>query len=63
MLSGWWWIAARRTGDRLYLFAYLAMNLAPFAVIVASERANPEIGDDIAGLSGLARRSPWLAGR
>ena len=37
----------------LYLFAYLAMNLAPFAVIVASERANPEIGDDIAGLSGL----------
>jgi NADH-quinone oxidoreductase subunit N len=46
----------------LYLFAYLAMNLAPFAVVVASERANPEMGDDIAGLSGLAARSPWLAG-
>src|SRR5438270_9421059 len=46
----------------LYLFAYTAMNLAPFAVIAASERAHPEIGDDIAGLSGLAARSPWLAG-
>ena len=46
----------------LYLFAYTAMNLAPFAVIVASERSNPEIGDDIGGLSGLAARSPWLAG-
>jgi NADH-quinone oxidoreductase subunit N len=46
----------------LYLFAYLAMNLAPFAVVVASERAHPEIRDDIAGLSGLAARSPWLAG-
>jgi NADH-quinone oxidoreductase subunit N len=45
----------------LYLFAYLAMNLAPFAVIVASERASPEVGDDIAGLAGLARRSPLLA--
>jgi NADH-quinone oxidoreductase subunit N len=46
----------------LYLFAYTAMNLAPFAVIVASERANPEVGDDISGLAGLSRRSPWLAG-
>jgi NADH-quinone oxidoreductase subunit N len=46
----------------LYVFAYLAMNLAPFAVVVASERANPELGDDIAGLSGLAARNPWLAG-
>ena len=39
----------------------MAMNLAPFAVIVASERANPEVGDDISGLAGLSRRSPWLA--
>jgi NADH-quinone oxidoreductase subunit N len=46
----------------LYLFAYMAMNLAPFAVIVASERANPETGDDIGGLSGFGARSPWLAG-
>ena len=45
----------------LYLFAYMAMNLAPFAVIVASERANSEVGDDISGLAGLSRRSPWLA--
>jgi NADH-quinone oxidoreductase subunit N len=46
----------------LYLLAYLGMNLAPFAVIVASERSNPELGDDIAGLSGLGSRNPWLAG-
>jgi NADH-quinone oxidoreductase subunit N len=45
-----------------YLFGYLVMNLAPFAVIVASERASPELGDDISGLSGLASRKPWLAG-
>jgi NADH-quinone oxidoreductase subunit N len=45
----------------LYLFAYLAMNLAPFAVIVAQERERPEIGDDIAGLAGLGARNPWLA--
>src|SRR5205085_5514430 len=46
----------------LYLFAYLAMNLAPFAVVTASERADPAVGDGIAGLAGLARRQPWLAG-
>jgi NADH-quinone oxidoreductase subunit N len=46
----------------LYLFAYLAMNLAPFAVVTASERADPAVGDGIAGLSGLAARQPWLAG-
>ena len=45
----------------LYLFAYLGMNLAPFAVIVAVERERPEIGDDIAGLAGLATRVPMLA--
>jgi NADH-quinone oxidoreductase subunit N len=45
----------------LYLLAYLAMNLAPFAVIVASEQTNPELGDDISALAGLARRNPWLA--
>jgi NADH-quinone oxidoreductase subunit N len=45
----------------LYLLAYVAMNLAPFAVIVASEQANPEKGDDISGLAGLASRNPWLA--
>ena len=45
----------------LYLFAYLGMNLAPFAVIVAAERERPELGDDIAALSGLGARDPWLA--
>jgi NADH-quinone oxidoreductase subunit N len=45
----------------LYLFAYLAMNLAPFAVIVAQERERPETGDDVAGLAGLGARNPWLA--
>jgi NADH-quinone oxidoreductase subunit N len=45
----------------LYLFAYLAMNFAPFAVVVAAERERPELGDDIAGLSGLGARDPWLA--
>jgi NADH-quinone oxidoreductase subunit N len=45
----------------LYLLAYLAMNLAPFAVTVAMERERPELGDDITGLSGLGARNPWLA--
>jgi NADH-quinone oxidoreductase subunit N len=45
----------------LYLFAYLGMNLAPFAVIIAAERERPEFGDDISGLSGLGARDPWLA--
>jgi NADH-quinone oxidoreductase subunit N len=45
----------------LYLLAYLAMNLAPFAVVIASERSHPEIGDDISGLAGLAARNQWLA--
>jgi NADH-quinone oxidoreductase subunit N len=44
-----------------YLLAYLAMNLAAFAVIVAIERERPDLGDDIAGLSGLGGRNPWLA--
>jgi NADH-quinone oxidoreductase subunit N len=45
----------------LYLFFYLAMNLAPFAVMIASERERPEHGDDISGLAGLGARNPWLA--
>ena len=45
----------------LYLLAYLAMNLAPFAVIVAVERERPDLRDDITGLSGLGARNPWLA--
>src|SRR5207302_5661658 len=45
----------------LYLFAYLGMNLAAFAVIIATERERPEIGDDIVGLAGLGARAPRLA--
>jgi NADH-quinone oxidoreductase subunit N len=44
-----------------YLFAYLAMNMAAFAVVVAVERQRPELGDDIANLSGLGGQDPWLA--
>ena len=44
----------------LYLIAYLFMNMAAFAVIVArgAERAD---GDDLSGLAGLGARNPWLA--
>jgi NADH-quinone oxidoreductase subunit N len=44
----------------LYLMAYLAMNLAPFAVIVAEEHERPD-GDYLSGLTGLGLRRPWLA--
>ena len=44
----------------LYLFVYLAMNMAAFAVIVSEEYENPA-GDDISALAGLGGRNPWLA--
>ncbi len=44
----------------LYLAVYLAMNLAAFAVICAVEASDTR-GDDVSALSGLGRRSPWLA--
>jgi NADH-quinone oxidoreductase subunit N len=43
-----------------YLAAYLFMNLAAFAVIVARERETP-YGDDIRSVRGLAAEKPWLA--
>jgi NADH-quinone oxidoreductase subunit N len=43
-----------------YLAAYLVMNLAAFAVIVARERATSR-GDDISAMNGLADESPVLA--
>ncbi|MBV9803081.1 MAG: NADH-quinone oxidoreductase subunit N [Solirubrobacterales bacterium] len=61
MLSGV--IVGTRLGVQatvLYLMAYLAMNLAPFAVIVAEERERPD-GDYLSGLTGLGARRPWLA--
>jgi NADH-quinone oxidoreductase subunit N len=45
----------------LYALAYLAMNLAAFAVIVAREEARPDLGDDISSLAGLGARDPRLA--
>src|SRR5205823_6583140 len=44
----------------LYVIVYLAMNLAPFAVIVAEEQERPD-GDELSGLAGLGARTPWLA--
>src|SRR4051794_24402444 len=43
-----------------YLAAYLVMNMAAFAVIVARERVSPA-GDDISSFEGLGRADPWLA--
>lgn len=43
-----------------YLAAYLAMNVAAFAVVIARERVS-ELGDDIEALRDLGRRSPVLA--
>ncbi len=44
----------------LYLMVYLMMNLAAFAVIVAAQYVRSD-GDELSGLAGLGRRSPWLA--
>ncbi len=43
-----------------YLAAYLAMNLAAFAVVVARERVS-EHGDDLSSVENLGRSQPWLA--
>jgi len=43
-----------------YLVAYLVMNTAAFAVIVAREREGGR-GDDISSVEGLGRTSPLLA--
>ncbi|MFY9487174.1 MAG: NADH-quinone oxidoreductase subunit N [Solirubrobacterales bacterium] len=42
-----------------YMFAYALMNIAPFAVIIARERAGA--GDGLRGLRDLGRESPLLA--
>lgn len=42
-----------------YLFAYLLMNIGPFAVVIARERAGA--GDGLEGLRNLGREAPWLA--
>src|SRR5438270_8782643 len=42
-----------------YLMAYLAMNMAAFAVIVAAQQERPD-GDSVTALGGLGMRAPWL---
>ncbi len=56
-------VVATRLGVQatvLYLIAYLVMNFASFAVVVARERDRPD-GDDLSALAGLGARNPWLA--
>jgi NADH-quinone oxidoreductase subunit N len=43
-----------------YLAAYLFMNVAAFAVVIARERVS-ETGDDLKSFEGLGQASPWLA--
>ena len=43
-----------------YLAAYMFMNLAAFAVVIARERGT-SLGDSMEALNGLAREDPWLA--
>ena len=43
-----------------YLAAYLLMNVAAFAVVIARERVS-ELGDDIDSLRDLGAAQPWLA--
>jgi NADH-quinone oxidoreductase subunit N len=43
-----------------YLFVYLLMNMAAFAVVIARERVS-ETGDDLRSFEGLGRAQPWLA--
>ncbi len=44
----------------LYLIVYLLMNMAAFAVIVATQNERAD-GDELSGIAGLGARSPWLA--
>jgi NADH-quinone oxidoreductase subunit N len=56
-------VVASQLGVRatvFYLAAYLFMNMAAFAVVVARERETG-LGDSIHSLSGLGRDRPWLA--
>ena len=43
-----------------YLAAYLFMNVAAFAVVIARERVS-ETGDDLKSFEGLGQASPLLA--
>jgi NADH-quinone oxidoreductase subunit N len=57
-------VVASRLGVQatvFYLFTYLFMNLAAFAVIIIRERATA-FGDDIRSVAGLGAEQPLLAG-
>ena len=57
----WWWAASSGVrATAFYLAAYLLMNVAAFAVVIARERVS-EHGDDLASLENLGRAQPWLA--
>ncbi len=43
-----------------YLFVYMCMNMAAFAVIVARERET-DYGDSLDAIAGIGRTRPWLA--
>jgi proton-translocating NADH-quinone oxidoreductase chain N len=47
-------------GALVYLFTYLFTNLGAFAVVIAIETETGKV--DLKDYSGLAHRSPWLAG-
>ncbi|MBI4896867.1 MAG: NADH-quinone oxidoreductase subunit N [Actinobacteria bacterium] len=51
------WLGVYAIG--FYLFAYLAMNIGPFAVIATRERSGA--GDGMRGMRNLGREAPWLA--
>ncbi len=56
-------VVATRLGIQatvFYLFGYLFMNMAAFAVIVCEEHERPD-GDYLSALAGLGARKPWLA--
>jgi NADH-quinone oxidoreductase subunit N len=56
-------VVATQLGVRatvFYLAAYLFMNMAAFAVIVARERET-NLGDSVQALAGLGREQPYLA--
>src|SRR5438876_2094349 len=57
-------VVATQLGARatvFYLAAYLFMNMAAFAVVLARERES-ELGDSLQALAGLGRERPVLAG-
>ena len=58
-------VVATQLGVRsvvFYLFVYLMMNIAAFAVVIARERETP-LGDDIGAVAGIGATRPRSRGR